>query len=301
MQRSDTSFRNSLKPEIQLAAFLLWAGGQIYAKLGSKLGTGASTVRQCVKEVSSMITERMVGAVRLPYEETHVATVMRGFQSISDLPYCVGAIDDTHIPWKICCDSQYYEYRCYKGYTSIVLFAVADSKRRFMYAESGHPGVMGDATIYNCSKLKRLIESDQCLGPEIASLRIGTVHIRPYLIGDCAFNLGKNVMKTATVRQLIGNADIRMWEKHATKARKPIECAFGILKNRFPVLSSGILLHHEDEAARAIMACVILYNLCIDATDIGEEFLEPDLNLQYDDENVGNESSIGQRTRSAVI
>ncbi len=34
--------------------------------------------------------------------------------------------------------SQYFDYRRYKGFTSVILFGVADSNRRFLWAETGH-------------------------------------------------------------------------------------------------------------------------------------------------------------------
>ena len=72
-------------------------------------------------------------------------------------------------------------------------------------------------------------------------------------------------MKTTTTTQQEADQTIAMWEHIAAATRNPIECAFGILNNRFSVLKSGLQLHHEDDCGRVMMTCAILHNLCITA------------------------------------
>lgn len=97
---------------------------------------------------------------------------MNGFQAIAGLPYCVGAVDGTHVPCTGCPNYQYYEYRSYKGFTSIVVFSVSDARRRFLYSDVEQPGVVGDSIIFQQSSLKELIENDSRLGASIPSLFI---------------------------------------------------------------------------------------------------------------------------------
>ena len=134
-------------------------------------------------------------AISVPRTEQEIATVINAFQKLSKLPYCVEAIDKSKIQQKAAVSSEYFEYRCFKGCTSKFLFVVSDSKRRFLYPVAVYVEVMGDSTIYNGSKLRSMIESGEWLGPEIPSLRIGSVYVRPYLIGDYAFTLNSNMMK----------------------------------------------------------------------------------------------------------
>lgn len=61
-----------------------------------------------------------------------------------------------HMPRK-----QYYEYRCYKGYISIFLFAVVTTDRRYTYIDTGKPVVLADTTIYDQSVLKKNIEDSK--------------------------------------------------------------------------------------------------------------------------------------------
>ncbi len=180
--------------------------------------------------MSKLIVEQLIQVVKLPRMESELEYVMNRFQKILKLPYCVCAVGGTHVPWKYSPATQYSDYRCCKGFTSFVFFAVSDSRRRFLYAEAGYPGIMGDSTIFEVSKLKSMIEKGEWLGEDISSLKIGEVNVRPYLIGDCVLTLNTNMVKTSIVRQQRENSDLKLFEKHAAAARKPIECAFEILK-----------------------------------------------------------------------
>ena len=125
---------------------------------------------------------------------------------------------------------QFYGYRCYKGYPSIVLFTVIDARRRLLYCDYGIPGRMGDPNIFDISELKRQISSGRWLGDDVPSLNLSGTLVRPYLLGDCAFSLSVNMMKTTSKREQKVDFDLKEWEKVASRARKPVECAFGTLK-----------------------------------------------------------------------
>ena len=176
------------------------------------------------------------------------------------------------MPWLQCPPHQYFEYRNYKSYASFVIFAVASADRRFIYAIVGCPGVLGDTTIFNTSDLKRLIDDGRWIGTDVPSLQIGNVHVRPYLMDDCAFVLARNMITTASIRQQNANKELILWDLVASATRKPIECVFGIVKNRFPILRTGIRFTDEDDAVYFMTALLILHNLCISHGDTGSEY-----------------------------
>eukprot|EP00171_Calliarthron_tuberculosum_P002949 IDg2949t1 len=216
--------------------------------------------------------------LRLPVSMSEIASVMNGFEAIAGLPYCVGAIDGTHIPWKKCPKSQHYEYRCYKGFESIVVLALSTAGRRIIYADVGNPGVHSDSTIFDRSRLKGLLSSGKWCCPDFPSLLIGIIEVRPYIMGDGAFKLSPSVMKTCSKDEIAANPHLAEWEKRASATRKPVECAFGILKNRFSTLLHGLMFEHEDDAVFFITACIILHNLCLESGDNGDDFLVNDGN-----------------------
>ena len=120
-----TRFKNPLPSEVKNAAKLMYCGGAACEVVATQLGIGASTFNVNVKEDSSTICATLNDKIEFPSTQFEVARVMRGFSDIRGLPYCVGPADGTHVKWLACPDEQFYEYRCYKGYPSVVIFAVS--------------------------------------------------------------------------------------------------------------------------------------------------------------------------------
>jgi len=68
--------------------------------------------------------------------------VIAGFEGIRRLLYCTIEVNRTHVKWFLCSKEQYYEYRCYKGFLSVVVFAVTTATRKFTHADIGRPSVL---------------------------------------------------------------------------------------------------------------------------------------------------------------
>lgn len=298
LTRTRTRYREPLPVELRVASFLMYAGGATCHAVGTQLGIGTSTVARSVSEVSRAVWKEYREEISFPTTEEEVANAMEGFQQIRGLPYCVGAVDGTHVPWPSCPLDQFYEYRCYKGFTSIVLFAVCTADRKFTYIDVGRPGVLGDSTIFQRSSLKRNIDDGKWLGSAIPDLNISDVTVRPYLIGDCAFSLQTYMMKTTSRREQQLNPVLKTWDSIAADTRKPIECAFGMLKARFPALKTGIKLHHEDDIVYFSLACATLHNMCIDDFDGSQELV---CSEDVDDELVSAENAAARRQRDALL
>lgn len=80
-------------------------------------------------------------------------------------------------------------------------------------------------------------------------------------------------MKTCSKDEIASNHTLSDWEIRASATHKPIECAFGILKNRFSTLKVCINLVNENDAVFMIPACTIHHNICIDSGDDRNYFL----------------------------
>lgn len=67
-------------------------------------------------------------------------------------------------------------------------------------------------------------------------------------MGDGDFSLSKYLIKRCRKDEIRANTYLSEWEKRAFATRKPIKCAFGIIKNRFCTPKVGTKLENEDEA-----------------------------------------------------
>ena len=145
--------------------------------------------------------EIYASVVNLPENLTEMQSVMSGFKPLAELPYCCGSIDGSYVRWNACPAEQYLDYKCYKHFPSLIIFAVSETHRCLRYFDVGPPGLYGDSTLFDMSKLSERIKNGSCLGTEIPSLYVGDTEIRPYLSGDCALTLNENMMKTTTLTQ----------------------------------------------------------------------------------------------------
>ena len=237
--RSVTNFRKPISADVKVAAYLMYTGNATCQSVTSQLGIGPSSVSSIVTEVSREICSHFQDSVHFPTGETELVSITKGLEEIAGLSYYCGAVDGSHIRWLACPDEQFYEYRCYKGYPSIVPFAVSTADRKFIYVDVGRPGVLDDSSIYTRSSLKRNIDNNIWLGDDVPSLHIAGVPVRPDIIGDCAFFLDIHMMKSCSEAEMNASPILRTWSSMASSTRKPIECSFGVLKDCFSTLKNG--------------------------------------------------------------
>lgn len=123
--------------------------------------------------------------------------------------------------------------------------------------------------------------------------------MRPYLSGDCAFMLDKNMMKSASQSEVKANPILRIWDQIASQTRKPIECAFVILKQRFQSLKVCVKLLHEDEIAPFLMSSVILLNMSVGQEPDEEALLPQDEDGEQEEATV--ETADSKKQRDALL
>ena len=110
-------------------------------------------------------------------------------------PFAFSAIDGSHLPIK-CPDGgmeskkQYFNF---KGFYSIILLAIVDTKYRFIWASVGAPGNTHDSTYFQSTKLWSNISSGKTIPHCYKSVK-GT-EIPPLILGDSAFALKSWMMK----------------------------------------------------------------------------------------------------------
>ncbi|XP_047143531.1 uncharacterized protein LOC105848991 isoform X2 [Hydra vulgaris] len=228
-----------------------------YRVVSSLFGIGKSTANLIVHEVINAVNDILLPKyVKFPLSVENLNKHSRDFEAILGFPQCVGAVDGCHIPISAPKD-QATSYYNYNGWYSIVLFAVVDSRYRFIYTSVGLPGRNNDSYILQNSSLKGILESnlfDKCckeLGDSLVPL---------CLIGDSAFPLTRHLLKPYPE-----NLELSEIQKNFNKilcgARRVVENAFGRVKARFRVICKRMECD-INFATRIVNACVTLHNIC---------------------------------------
>ena len=98
-----------------------------YRTIANLFGVSVSFVCSCIKEVSTIIVQKMkTKFITIPKGE-EVNEIMRIYKDKCQFPMCAGAIDGTHIPI-IAPVVDHADYVNRKSYHSIVMQAVVESK-----------------------------------------------------------------------------------------------------------------------------------------------------------------------------
>ncbi|XP_018328718.1 protein ANTAGONIST OF LIKE HETEROCHROMATIN PROTEIN 1-like [Agrilus planipennis] len=258
LQRQNTQFRNCIQPIEMLAITLRYlASGCTFTDLHYQYRVGISTARKIVQEVCKEIWSIMrVECIPTPTCDRW-ESIASDFETTANFPHCLGAVDGKHI--RLTCPfnsgSMYFNY---KDYFSIVLMAVVDSKYKFVYVDVGSYGKECDSSIFKRSNLWKSIENNTQQLPE-ERLLAGTESPKiPYFfVADEAFGLHKHLLRPFGGKHL--TIEKRVFNYRLCRARRYVECAFGILSNKWRVLHRPINVQ-TDFAVLIVNACIVLHN-----------------------------------------
>ncbi|XP_046681374.1 uncharacterized protein LOC124368143 [Homalodisca vitripennis] len=178
--------------------------------------------------------------------------IANNFSQRANFPHCTGAVDGKHIRIVHPCNSMYYNY---KGFSSIVLMAVADSQYRFIYV--GSYGKDSHSTIFqNCSLWQALLNGTMGLPEEECPQGTKNPKVPYAFVADEAFGLHKNLLRPFSGHNLtVGK---RVFNYRLSRARRYI----GILTNKWRIFHRPLNLDPEF-CAEIVKACVILHNFVI--------------------------------------
>ncbi|XP_075154536.1 uncharacterized protein LOC142228101 [Haematobia irritans] len=257
IQKQDTCFRLAIPLEKRIAIALYALGSSAeYRTIGRLFGVSASSVCNILHEFCKIVI-KVLGEEYLPSQfitEEKVNECVSGFENIG-FPQCLGAVDGCHIEVSPP-SGDAVDYFNYKGWYSIVLFALVDYRYRFLYVNVGCPGRCNDSYIYRQSELSKMIESSPWLKRKTKDI-CGTP-VQVLIIGDSAFKFSPTLMKPypfSTAAPL----DKQTFNYGLSKARRVVENAFGHMKARFRRIGKG-LENHLKFNNKIIMCCCILHN-----------------------------------------
>ncbi|OWA54281.1 hypothetical protein BV898_18689 [Hypsibius exemplaris] len=173
-------------------------------------------------------------------------------------PNCLGAIDGKHVVIKAPNNSG-SSFRNYKETFSVILLAVVDANYLFRIISTGTNGKQSDGGIFANSTFGRKLEAGDLNIPGPAPLPRTNIMSPHVFVADEAFPLKENLMRPFPGRDLSGNHRNRIHNYRLSRARRPVENAFGILAARWRIFRRPIECS-PDTVDKIVMACVCLHN-----------------------------------------
>lgn len=186
--------------------------------------------------------------------------IARDFYNKWNFPNTLGAIDGKHIRIK-CPKKTGTMFYNYKDFYSIVLQAVADANGRFIFVDVGGFGKQSDGGTFRSTRLYQMMVKGKLGIPPDTALP-NTSDPLPYVfIGDEAYPLLKHLLKPYSRQNL--NPDTEYFNSRFSRARRIIECAFGIISAKWRILWKPI--ETDENFADNIVKCIcVLHNTIFD-------------------------------------
>lgn len=221
---------------------------------------GIATVAKITREVCAALWTSLVSKHLNRKTNEEFIKIADEFYSKWGFPNCIGSIDGKHIRCKRPPHSGSMFFN-YKHFFSIVLQGVASADYKFTAIEVGAYGKQSDGGIFEASTLHKLIETGEYEIPEERNLP-GTEIAAPFvMLGDEAYPLRKYLLRPYSKTNL--NNDSELFNTMLSKSRKSIECAFGIITNKWRLLTKSI----ETDIYGAelfVKTICLLHNIIID-------------------------------------
>lgn len=192
-----------------------------------------------------------------PTEERWKA-ISHGFSKSAHFPHCLSAVDGKHVRILKFPGSGSMNMN-YKHFFSIVLMAVVDSNYRFVYVDIGAYGKDCDSSVFQSTVFYELLVTGRLNLPPPCPLTENSHDDMPFvLVGDEAFSLSENMMRPYGGRNL--SEKRRVFNYRLCRARRYVECAFGILSNKWRIFHRPLNVSKQF-SKEIVKASVILHNL----------------------------------------
>lgn len=246
---------------------------------------GISTISKIVQLVCQQIWQNLKEEyLGLPSREKW-QDIAVNFQRMSHFPNCIGAVDGKHIRIQKFRHSGSMNLN-YKQYFSIVLMAVVDADYRFIYVDIGAYGKDSDSSIFQQTVFYKKLRNGTLNIPESAPLQ---QDILPFvLVGDEAFALDTHLLRPFGGHNL--TVTKKIFNYRLTRARRFVECAFGILANKWRILHRALNVS-KGLATDIVKAIIILHNLVREKDGIHQSDLYIDIqNNTF--HNLGRDASV---------
>jgi len=190
--------------------------------------------------------------------ENDWVNIANDFYRRTQFPNCISTVDEKRVRIKMPSGSGSLFYN-YKHFFSILLLALVDANCCLIAVDVGEVGKSSDYNVFKKSNIGRKLESNQ----------LGIPGSRPLLndengkcmlfviVGDEAFALSEHVSRPYPNRNL--STQQRIYSYRLTRDRRMVECAFGILANKWRIFHRPLDLIPQF-CDSIVKACCVLHN-----------------------------------------
>lgn len=210
---------------------------------------GVSTIGKIIREICVVLWDVLYPNEMANPTEENWMEIAAEFYKKTQFPNCVGAVDGKHIRVKCPPNSgtQYF----------LVLLAICDSNYCFTIIDVGSFGKESDCNIFKQRSFRKMLYAGKINFPPDTCLPEDQNGVpQPYvLVADETFALNKNLLRPFPGRTL--NDGRRIFNYRLSRARQSIECAFGIMSNKWRVLHSPLLVAPDFAVAITKATCVL--------------------------------------------
>ncbi|XP_071054097.1 uncharacterized protein [Onthophagus taurus] len=259
IQKQNTNMRECVSAEERILITLRYlATGCTFTALSLYFQRGERTVGSIVEQTTKAIWNVLKEPyMSLPNTEKWKQIASRFFE-LWQLPNCLGAIDGKHIRIQKYPNSGSTNFN-YKNYHSVVLFGCCDAEGLFTTIECGYAGRNSDGGIFRVSTFGRWLENNNTL-PSLTELPNDESGNKfpYYFAADNAFPLRQNIMRPYPERNI--NNKMRIFNYRHSRGRKTIECAFGMMTQKFQIFLTPIRVRKYETIISIIQCACVLHN-----------------------------------------
>ncbi|XP_013866096.1 putative nuclease HARBI1 [Austrofundulus limnaeus] len=270
---------------IETLVFLFWlASGTSYRVVARAFDMPHSTVHRIVHRVTRQVVDIRHQVIHFPTTAEDLEAVGQGFAVLARhhaFRKAAGAIDSCHVRIKPPGGPDGHGYKNRKLFASIILQAVCDHQGRFIDTYVGWPGSVNDARVVRHSPLYR------------------SAYPPPghFILADGGYPCLQRPLPLITpYKRMVQGVAAQRFNRHHSKARCIIECAFDMMKSRFRAIFLQMLEVHHTFAPHVITACAVLHNICLGAGDI----MAPEDEDEDEDEGEDEDEDEGEADQEAV-
>ncbi|XP_068122176.1 uncharacterized protein [Hyperolius riggenbachi] len=300
LKKKDTKFRKSVTPTERLLITLRFlATGQSFSAMHYEFRMGVTTIHRIVRTTCVVIWNKLANLYMQFPDKRKWEEVSAKFYEQHQFPNCLGAIDGKHVRVVMPPHSGSHYFN-YKKYFSIVLMAVADADSKFLYVDVGAYGGNSDSRIFRNSRFGQKLISGNLDLPDDKPWPNTTGPAYPHtFVADEAFGLSTNLMRPYAQQSL--NYDRRIFNYRLSRARKVVECAFGIMTNKWRVFHTAMHLKPANAVAVIKAACILHnYVITLEGTPAEEAAFLPLPQITRTTTGRGTSNALTQRDRLAA-